>query len=207
MGSEPGAAAAVMAAVPGLEPWPAPTISAAFVSSHAAADPQAYGALFDRLPSAAAPPVGTKRLSISLHSAVVSPWTDGYNDLQYIAGRHLLHRSGEWVHLPNQLAERIERDADLLPPADGSRVPRAIVGGIVGGLLLVGGVSLYAVTTIRRRREPARRDDAGGVGAGADHADLEPEPSQRPRAREAGSVGRRIGLNGVVLGYPACAPR
>ena len=151
MRSEPGAAAALEAAIPDLEPFPAPTISSAFVGPNPAADPAHYEALFDRFPSSPAPPPGTRRLSVTLRSTVPSPWTDGYNGLQYVAGLHLLHRGNEWVRLPDGLAEKIERDAGLLPPAGSSGFPWGVFAGLAGGLLVLAGAGLVAVRIARRR--------------------------------------------------------
>jgi hypothetical protein len=151
MDAEPGATAGLRAALPEFEPWPAPMISAAFVGANRAADPKPYGALFDRFPPAPAPPATTNRLSISLRSALPSPWTDGYNNLEYVPGRHLLHRGSAWVRLPGALAERIERDAGLLPPASGSGLPWMVLAALAGGFLLVGGASLFVVRNARRR--------------------------------------------------------
>jgi hypothetical protein len=151
MQSEPDAVATLEAAIPDLEPFPAPTISSAFVGPNPAADPARYEALFDRFPSSPAPPPGTKRLSVALRSTVPSPWTDGYNALQYVPGRHLLHRGNEWVRLPDELGEQLDRDARLLPPAGSSDFPWGMFAGLAGGLLILAGVGLVGVRIARRR--------------------------------------------------------
>jgi hypothetical protein len=144
--SRPGAEAALRASLPNLRPWPAPKLTRVFIGAREATKSDPYLHLFDDFP--APPPLSAKRVPIVLRSERPSPWTDGYNRLEFAPGKELLHRGDGWVQLPTALSEQIKRDGGLIPPNSTSGFPWAIVGGLLGALA----VSVGAVTLTRMRR-------------------------------------------------------
>ena len=103
-------ASALRAATAGLDPQPRPTLARVVVNGRPAADPPAYGAVFDRLPKAAPPPPETPRARIRLATGARTPWTDEPRAVDYVPTADLLHREAEWVRAPADLAQLIEDD-------------------------------------------------------------------------------------------------
>jgi hypothetical protein len=153
--SRPGAEAALRASLPDLKPWPAPHLTIVVIGGQPTQfDP--YLRLFDDFPAVAAPPLSAKRVPIVLRSERPSPWTDGYNRLEFAPGKMVLHRGDEWVQLPRALGEQIKRDLGPIPPNSTSGFPWVIVGGLLGALAVsVGAVALAMMR--RRRRTPVHK--------------------------------------------------
>ena len=90
--SRPGAEAALRASLPNLRPWPAPKLTRVLIGAREATKFDPYLHLFDDFPAAAPPPLSVKRVPIVLRSERPSPWTDGYNRLEFAPAEMLLHR-------------------------------------------------------------------------------------------------------------------
>jgi len=148
--SRPGAEAALRASLPNLRPWPAPKLTRVLIGAREATKSDPYLHLFDDFPAAAPPPLGATRVPIVLRSERPSPWTDGYNRLEFAPGKMLLHRGDEWVQLPTALGEQIKGDVGLIPPNSTSGFAWAIVGGLLGALAV--SVGAMALTRMSRRR-------------------------------------------------------
>jgi hypothetical protein len=143
------AAAALQDSLPNLKPWPAPNLTISLIGGQPTKlDP--YLRLFDDFPAVAAPPPSAERVAIILRSQRPSPWTDGYNRLEFAPGKMLLHRGDEWVQLPPALGRQIRRDVEPIPPNSASGFSWAIVGGLIGALAI--SVGAVTFTKMRRRR-------------------------------------------------------
>jgi hypothetical protein len=148
--SGPSAEAARRASLPNLKPWPAPKLTRVLIGAREATESDPYLRLFDDFPAVAPPPFSAKRVPIVLRSERPSPWTDGYNRLEFAPGKMLLHRANEWVQLPTALGRQIRRDVGLIPPNSTTGFPWAIVGGLLGAFAV--GVGAVALVRMRRRR-------------------------------------------------------
>ena len=155
----PTAAESIEEGLRGLEPFPAPTLSQVLVGGREARDPSRYLRLFDRFPVVAPPEASRQRVWIVLRSESASPWSvsipapfpkrsgtwvDGFNLLEYSPASATLYRSGEFVHLPQDLAETIERDAGLADSSGASLLPWLLVGSLAAVLGACGVGLLYA---------------------------------------------------------------
>jgi hypothetical protein len=145
-----------------VRPWPPPSLAEVFVGGNAAEDPQPYLRLYDEFPAVAPPRGAAQGLWIVLRSERASPWSvsipvpfprrtapwvNGFNLLEYLPEHRVLNRNGEYVRLPTDLAELIDRDAALSDPANGvDDWWLVIAGGFAVGL-----VAAVAFAWARRR--------------------------------------------------------
>ena len=165
---ESSAVTSIQAGLRGLKSLAAPTLSEVLVGGRKAPDPVPYLRLFDRFPAVAPPENAGRRVWIVLRSERASPWSvsiplpfpkrsgtwvNGFNLLEYFPAGDTLYRSGQFVRLPPDLAEKVERDAGLaVDPAEGMSVPWLLIGGIAVGL----SASAVAVRYVRRLRRTPR---------------------------------------------------
>ncbi len=140
------------------EPWPAPTVTEAFVGARRAQAADGYARLFE--PAEAASPRDTRaeQIMIVLRSERVTPWTDGYPALAYLPEERLLRRGGEYVRAPQALAELIERDAGLAPSVPAAGGGAASTTGMLGGAFALAlAVTVGATVGVRRRLRVSAR--------------------------------------------------
>ncbi len=147
---ESSAVAPIQAGLRGLKPLAAPTLSEVLVGGRKAPDPVPYLRLFDRFPAVAPPEKAGRRVWIVLRSERASPWSvsiplpfpkrsgpwvNGFNLLEYFPASNTLYRSGQFVRLPPDLAEEVERDAGFaVDSAEGMSVPWLLIGGVAVAL-------------------------------------------------------------------------
>ena len=131
--------AALMAALRGVEPFPAPRISKVLIAGRTAGDPESYLGLYAALPAVAEPSFSARGqpVAIALRSETPSPWTDGHNRVAYYPDVHLLFRDGEWVRPSADLIERIEH-----PAMPGSGVPWDRIAGTAGPVVVLAAIGL-----------------------------------------------------------------
>jgi hypothetical protein len=103
----PRVEARLRAALAGLEPLPAPTITRATVDDRRVENPQAYLGLYRTLPEARRT-VAPEGDVIQLFSDDLNPWADGYNSLK-TGGTGVLERDGDVVALPPDLVQLVRR--------------------------------------------------------------------------------------------------
>jgi hypothetical protein len=154
----PVAAEAVVAATRGREPFSPPDgirveIAGVEIAGVLASESDPYLALLGPLPETFRPPTGARRVPIALPDVPPTPWTVGLGaQLSYVPQERALRIAGRWFDVPASLAEQIELDAGLRPPASVSPPwSRLAVAGAAGGLVLAA-----ALSTVRRRRGSQR---------------------------------------------------
>lgn len=104
------AAAAFERLAVGLEPFPAPRITAAFVGGRrVTGDASTYARLFELEGGGSAVNVGADWVPIELRSERDTPWTNGATYLAYSASRNLLQRGTELIRVPAGIARCLDR--------------------------------------------------------------------------------------------------
>jgi hypothetical protein len=130
-----GRAAAIFAdAVRTVEPYPAPTITAATIGGRSVKDPASYARLFDPGWKIATDWSAKDWRKIRLRSDASSPWTDGKNNLSYSPKKHVLMRDGTVVQVPRSVAARLT-SARSLDADNGHRRIALAAAGIVAAAL------------------------------------------------------------------------
>ena len=139
-----------------LAPWPRPRVTAVVVDGRRAPDPAPYEALLRALPAI---DFGwsPRRVPIVLRSHRVTPWTDPARPIDYYPEDRAIHREGEWLRVPGDLARVIERDAGLVRHRRESTPPFPWPDlAAAGGAALVAFVIAAARVRRARRASPAR---------------------------------------------------
>jgi hypothetical protein len=138
---------ALLTALHGIEPFPAPRLTGVLIGGRAARDPESYLGLYAALPRVAEPSFSTrgKPVAIALRSEEPSPWTDGHNRVAYYPDVRLLFRDGQWVLPSAHLVERIEH-----PPLPASGLPWDRIAGLAGPLIVLAAIALLWLLGRRR---------------------------------------------------------
>ena len=157
---DPESAAALRAAVAGIEPFPAPAIEEVRVGERQAAAPEAYAAIWGRLQPADYPPPGSARYRVRLISSRPTPWTQSAGLLIVAPASGLLFRDGEWLELPEALAGTVRADTPPVAIASGSRPPEFPWAALAGGLA---GAALLPAAAILLRRRHTRAQPVRGL--------------------------------------------
>jgi hypothetical protein len=139
--------AALLTALRGVEPFPAPRVTEVLIAGRAARDPESYLGFYADLPLVADPSFSARGtpVAIALRSEQPSPWTDGHNRIAYYPGVRLLFRDGQWVRPSPDLVDQIEHPA---LPASG--VPWDRIAGLAGPLIVLAAVALLWFAGHRR---------------------------------------------------------
>ena len=141
---------ALLAALRGVDPFPAPAVSEVLIAGRTARDPESYLELYAALPPVAEPSFSDrgKPIAIALRSQKLSPWTDGHNRIAYYPDVRLLFRDGQWVRPSAELIERVEQ-----PGIAGGGVPWNRIAGLAGPLVVLGAITLLWLLGRRRERK------------------------------------------------------
>ena len=101
-------------AVRQIDPFPAPTITAATIGGRKVSDPASYARLFDPRWQLASDWNASDWRRVRLFSAVPSPWTDGKSVLRYSPRKRMLLRDGGLVYqVPRSVARRLAHGRSL----------------------------------------------------------------------------------------------
>lgn len=138
---------AILAALRGVEPFPAPRVNQVLIAGRTVRDPESYLGLYADFPAVAEPTFSARGepIAIVLRSEKPSPWTDGHNRIAYYPDVHLLFRDGQWVRPSADLVERIEHPATL-----GSPVPWDRIAATAGPIVVLGAIALLWFAGRRR---------------------------------------------------------
>jgi hypothetical protein len=99
----------------GLEPFPAPFVTAAFVGGRrVTGDASSYARLFELESAGPAVNAGTDWVPIDLRSEQDTPWTNGATYLAYSPRKNLLQRGPELIRVPDPIARRLDRAVGLV---------------------------------------------------------------------------------------------
>jgi hypothetical protein len=130
---------ALLTALRGVEPFPAPRVGEVLIAGRRARDPESYLSLYASLPTVSEPSFTARGtpIAIALRSQTPSPWTDGHNRIAYYPRVRLLFRDGEWVRPRPDLVERIEH-----PAIPGSDVPWDRIAGTAGPVVVLAAIAL-----------------------------------------------------------------
>jgi hypothetical protein len=130
-------------AVRGVDPFPAPTLTAATIGGRKAADPASYARLLDPKWRLASDWSANDWRRIHLFSDVASPWTDGKNVLLFSRRKHALMRDSHLVYkVPGAVARRLAAGRSLRVATRHRQVAIAAAGLVV----------LAVAVGLRRRR-------------------------------------------------------
>jgi hypothetical protein len=145
-----------------VQPFPAPTVVAAFVGDkRVTGDASTYLRLFELSGPAPAASGGADWVPISLVSERDTPWTNGATYLLYSPSQNLLQNGRELIRVDDRTAARLDRAEAL--GEDGRR----LLPWLVLGLLVVSVLLLAAAGAAGRRRAsvPATARPLGRSGA------------------------------------------
>jgi hypothetical protein len=139
--------AALLTALRGVEPFPAPRVTEVLIGGRTARAPESFLGLYADLPPVAEPSFSArgKPVAIALRSENPSPWTDGHNRVAYYPDVRLLFRDGQWVRPSAELIERIEH-----PPLPAGGVPWDRIAGLAGPLIVLAAIALLWLLGRRR---------------------------------------------------------
>lgn len=146
-------ARSIRAAAKGLEPFGAPHLASAYIGERRSVDPAPYMALLGPLDKAYVPSALESPISVSLNWQRPNPWSNDGALLNYLAKAKVLLRSDGYFHVPDALADRLDREhRGLAPVVPGDGFPWGLlVGGLGGALVIAGALVAFA----RRRPRPA----------------------------------------------------
>jgi hypothetical protein len=109
----PDAEAALITLTAGLQPYPAPKRTVAFVDYENVKRGETYLRLYTiGTPVVASPPASTRWLGIWLHGGT-SPWNDGMSSFWISEKGSLLKRDGQVLRIPPAVAKRIRAHLPL----------------------------------------------------------------------------------------------
>ena len=150
-----GQVAVLREAARSVSPFPAPELRRVRIGRRTSVDPAPYVELLAG-PPARMPDEIRGPVPLDLSWDRPNPWaTSGY--VEYLPRERLLSTLAGYRHVPEELAGRLEREADGLAPVAETSTSWALPAALAGGGLLVLGSALALLARRRRQGLPRRR--------------------------------------------------